>query len=102
MRLKTPKPQKMNVSEAEDVAASGLALLAADPPRLNRFLTDSGLTPDYLMQNAGEQAVLAAVLEHICSDESLLLVFAAERHLSPEQVVAAHILLSGPRPEYSM
>jgi hypothetical protein len=95
MRLKPPKPQKMTLAVAEDVAASGLALLAADAPRLNRFLTDSGL-------NAGETEVLAAVLEHICSDESLLLVFAAERQLTPEQVVAAHIVLSGPRPEYSM
>ncbi len=101
MWLKTPKKPKMTAADAEALAASALALIAEDPARINRFLTESGLSPGDLMARAADRDILAAVLDHVCSDESLLLLFAAEKQLTPEQVVAAQEMLGGRRPEYS-
>ena len=101
MRLKKPKSAPMTAEDAENLAAGALAFLASEPSRLVRFLGDSGLEPGELAANAGEAHILAAVLDHLCADESLLLVFASDKQMQPEQVVAAQVLLSGPRPDYS-
>ena len=101
MRFKPQKRAKMTADDAEAVAADALALIAEDPRRLNRFLTESGLSPQDLMQRARERDMLAAVLDHVVSDESLLLLISAERNHAPEAILAAQEMLSGPRPAYS-
>lgn len=80
---------------AENVAAQAFAFLAAEPARLVPFLEASGLDPADLRARAGTREFLAAVLDHLVRDEPLLLIFAAEAGLKPEQAVMAGHVLSG-------
>jgi hypothetical protein len=104
VRLKQPKPAPLDRAAAEALAAESVAFLTADAARLDRFLCDSGLEPAGLAAALakGGDGVLDAALEHVVSDESLLLVFASEVRRKPEDVMAAHALLAGPAPYASI
>lgn len=78
---------------AEALAVNALGWLAQDGERLERFLSLSGLTPETVRQAAAEPGFFGAVLAHLMNDESLLLAFAANESLSPEQVARAAALL---------
>jgi hypothetical protein len=84
---------------AERVAIKALGFIAADPERLERFLSLSGLSSDTLREAAAAPAFLASVLDYLSSDEPALLDFAAEAGLTPEGVAAARDVLAGPAPE---
>ncbi|MFV0366956.1 MAG: DUF3572 domain-containing protein [Hyphomicrobiaceae bacterium] len=88
--------------EAETIALRALAFLAADTDRMGRFLALSGIGPTELRSQAGNPAMLCGILEYMMQDETLLIVFAAEAGLTPENVTAAHATLAGPPPEYSV
>jgi hypothetical protein len=82
---------------AEDAAAlaiSALGYLAEDGPRLGRFMTLTGMGPDELRAAADEPETLLAILDHLMSDESLLLVFTASKGLKPEGVAPARAALA--------
>lgn len=83
----------MDADQAETIALSGLAFLAEDPQRLGRFLALTGIGPQELRARAQTPRVLAAVLDHLMHDESLLLVFAASLSVKPELIAPAHALL---------
>jgi hypothetical protein len=83
------------VDDSESLGASALLFLAQDRARLARFLALTGMEPDVLMQSAGSHQTLIAVLEHLLSDESLLLTFAAGAGVRPEDVSRALSRLSG-------
>jgi len=85
--------QALTLETAEGIAAQGLAFLAEDPARLSRFLAVTGLTPDQIRDQVDAPRFLAAVLEHLVGDESLLLVFAANASVAPETVAPALALL---------
>ena len=87
------KPPDLTLETAEGVAAQGLAFLAGEPARLARFLTETGLTPGQIREQVESPEFLAAVLEHLVGDESLLLVFAASTSVAPETVAPALALL---------
>lgn len=87
------KSPDLTLETAEGIAAQGLAFLAGEPVRLARFLTDTGLTPERIREQAASPEFLAAVLEHMVGDESLLLVFAASTSVAPETVVPALAVL---------
>jgi hypothetical protein len=87
------KVPDLTLETAEGIAAQGLAFLAGEPARLVRFLTETGLTPERIREQAASPEFLAAVLEHLVGDESLLLVFAASTSVAPETVAAALTLL---------
>jgi hypothetical protein len=55
----------------------------------------TGLGPETIRQAAASPGFLAAVLEHIASDETLLMTFAANAGLDPAQVGAAAARLAG-------
>jgi hypothetical protein len=80
---------------AEAIAAQGLAFLAEEPRRLSRFLSLTGLDPVDVPARVNDQAFLAAILEHLLEDESLLLVFAASASVAPETIPAALNILQG-------
>lgn len=82
--------------EAETLAIRGLGFLARDADRLGRFLTLTGIGPSELRAKAGDPGLLAAVLEHLLSDETLLLVFATEDAVPPAAIAAAHRALAEP------
>jgi Protein of unknown function (DUF3572) len=100
MRLKQPKPAPLDRATAEALAAEAVAFLTADSARLSRFLGDSGLDPGALAAAiaSGGDGIFDAALDHVASDESLLLVFASEVRRKPEEIMAARALLAGPTP----
>ncbi|HVV92163.1 MAG TPA: DUF3572 domain-containing protein [Hyphomicrobiales bacterium] len=79
---------------ANALGARALGFLAADPERLGRFLALSGIDPRHIREAAQSPHFLAGVLDHMLADEAgLLLPFAAEASVSPEEVAAARIAL---------
>ena len=57
------------------------------------FLALTGLDAGRVRARLGTPELLAAVLEHLAGDESLLLVFAASANVAPETVAPALALL---------
>lgn len=88
------RPPPLDHDGALALALSGLAFLAGDGERLGRFLVETGVGPAELRARADDPALLAAVLDHLLRDESLLLVFATETGLAPESILPAHALLA--------
>jgi hypothetical protein len=80
---------------AEEIGLAALGFLAEDPGRLGRFLSLSGMEPGQLSAQAGEPHMQAALLDHILSDETLLLVFTTEKRFEPELIAPAQAMLAG-------
>ena len=83
--------------QAEAIGLAALGFLAEEPKRLGRFLSLSGMDPAELSAQAATPHLQAALLEHILGDETLLLVFTAEKRIDPAQVRPAHALLADDR-----
>ena len=88
----------MSPQAGEALGLKALLFIVEDEARLTRFLADTGLDPEHLKSQAGEPAMLAAVLGHLLDDESLLLVFAAGAGTEPVDVQAARLALGGQSP----
>ena len=84
---------------AEQLAVAALGFLAAEPDRLSRFLSLSGLGPQNLRAAAADPAFLVSVLDYLLADEPLLLAFAAYQEQAPETIAAARRALGEPPPE---
>ena len=80
---------RMTRESAETLAVEALTFLAEDGETLGRFLGATGLGPETLRAAASEPGFLAAVLEHLLGDETLLLVFAERRRIRPMMIAAA-------------
>jgi hypothetical protein len=93
MRRRDPAPSQ---DEAEALALMALTFLAEEPMRLGRFLSLTGIEPEELRQAVEAPQTLIAILDHLMGDESLLLMFAAEKGISAETLVAAHARLTKP------
>ena len=94
-----PSPAKrpqLTKAAAETIAIEVLTFLAGNPARLDRFLALSGLGRDNLRAAAGQPGFLAAILDHLASDESLLLAFAANTGHAPATIAKARGILSPP------
>jgi hypothetical protein len=83
----------MDADQAESIALAALDFLAQDLQRLGRFLALTGMGPAELRAEARSPRVLAAVLDHLLRDESLLLVFSAGHGVEPELIAPAQALL---------
>lgn len=81
----------------DELAIAALGFLAADPERLARFLAETGLGPQSLRAAAREPGFLLGVLDHVASDESLMLAFAEENGVDPQDVERARAMLAGRR-----
>jgi hypothetical protein len=77
------------------MAIAGLAFLAEDAGRLGHFLAASGIEPQALRASAATPGFLGGVLEHISSDERLLLDFADHAGVRPADIDRARKLLTG-------
>ncbi len=93
--LPANQPQ-LSKAAAESIAIEGLSFLAGNPARLDRFSALSGLGPNNLRAAAAEPGFLAAILDHLASDESLLLAFAANTGHVPATIAKAREILSPP------
>jgi hypothetical protein len=89
------KPPKYNLEAAEAVAVQALGFLVEDGDRLQRFLALSGLDPVQIRAAATEPGFLAGVLDHIVSDDRLLIAFAEQSGLAPADIEKAHAALTG-------
>jgi hypothetical protein len=69
------------------MAVMALTFLAADDDRLERFLSCTGLGPHNLRGAAAGPQFYGSVLGYLIADEPLLLQFAAQAGLRPEEVV---------------
>jgi hypothetical protein len=86
---------RRSAQDPEVVALAALGFLAGEPERLVRFLALSGMTPQDLRERAADPVLLAAVLDHLMADESLLFEFAEAEELHPAEVAAARRKLPG-------
>jgi hypothetical protein len=99
MKQRHPPSAGKSTSRAREEAATELAIaaltfLASDTERLERFLALTGLGPQSLRAAAREPSFLLGVLDHVASDESLLLAFANENGIDPEDVGRARDALA--------
>lgn len=92
------KTSQINHEDAQIIALKALAFLASDGDRISRFMGVTGLTPQEIRAQAAEPAFLGGVLEHLRSDQSLLLVFAESENIIPGLIDAASFRLSGTWP----
>jgi hypothetical protein len=97
--FKPVRAAPMDAERAEAAAAAALLTLTETPERLSRFMRETGLTATDLAERAGHRDLLAAVLEHVLSDESLLLVVATTQRVTPDRLQLALQLLQGPMAE---
>jgi len=81
--------------QAETLALQALGYLAADEDRLLRFLAVTGLSPQELRDRSGDPMFLAGVLDHMLTDDALIVAFAEENALPPEAVMMARRRLPG-------
>jgi Protein of unknown function (DUF3572) len=65
----------MNRNAAEMLAVEALTFLASDSERLGRFLALTGISPQEIRAVARDPGFLTAVLDHLMSDEKLLMTF---------------------------
>ena len=65
----------MSEENAHDLAARALIFIAQEPDRIGRFLAQSGVGPSEIRTRTRDPAFLGGVLDHLLSDEPLLLDF---------------------------
>ena len=85
----------MNKEKAETIALQALSFIVRDNDLLERFLTNSGLTPDELKQRVHEPDLLGGILDEILSDDKDLLSFCNLSFLKPETIILARRALPG-------
>nr|WP_321525328.1 DUF3572 domain-containing protein [uncultured Cohaesibacter sp.] len=83
----------LTLEEAETIGIKALGFLSNDPDLLGRFLALSGLDPSSLREIASEPSFLAAILDFLLSDDSLVLAFASNMTIAPEDVITAKLRL---------
>jgi Protein of unknown function (DUF3572) len=71
------------------LAIQALAFIAKEPERLGLFVSTSGLAPDRIRDAAREPDLLVGVLEHMLSDENLLIAFAGSAGINPAEIAQA-------------
>jgi Protein of unknown function (DUF3572) len=81
--------------EAETIALRALGFIAEDEDRIGAFMGETGISPDDLRLSATSPDILAAVLDYITRDESLLLMFATNTDVPPERITPAFMVLNG-------
>jgi hypothetical protein len=88
--------RQIETIDPDALATKALAYVASDPERLGRFLALSGLDPGSIRQASRSPGFLPAVLDHVLSDERLLLAFASDAGLRPERVAEARASFDRP------
>jgi hypothetical protein len=88
--------EEVNQQEAAaELAIAALTFLAGDEDRLGRFLALTGIAPTSLRAAAREPEFLLGVLDYVTGDEALLLAFANESGIDPEDAARARDALAG-------
>ena len=82
--------------DAEATAVAILGWLAGEPDLLSRFLALTGVAPTEVRNAVNDPGFLAGLVDFLMSHEPTLLAFSAATGVTPEAVVHAHAVLSGP------
>jgi len=85
----------MDRDAAEVLAINAIGFLAADPDRMEAFLSLAGVAPSQLRSELSSPELLAGVLDHLLQNESLLLDFCAEQRIDPATPAKARRKLPG-------
>ncbi|MBM3529631.1 MAG: DUF3572 family protein [Alphaproteobacteria bacterium] len=96
----TQRPARTNPAAARRDAAQSLAIaalsfLAGEPERLARFFDSAGIDPGAIRDAARDAGFLLGVLDHVSSDEELLIAFAGHAAIDPAEVERARAALGG-------
>lgn len=92
----------MTPRAAAEIASDLLDWLLADPGRLHGFMSATGLGPDDLRQRLADPSLAQAALDHLMSDEALLIAACAALELPPETPARAQAALGGgPGPHWT-
>lgn len=78
---------------AETMALQAVAFLFEDPVSTERFLQESGITPDELKAGLNEPAMLSAICAFLLGQDAQILDFCRRYGYRPEDVHAARHLL---------
>jgi hypothetical protein len=89
------KRSSVATEAAEQLAIQALSFIASDATQLGRFLALTGIGPAEIRDAAREPGFLAGVLDHVAGDERLVVAFAADAGIEPDQVAQARTALSG-------
>lgn len=68
-------PGSMTSLAAETLALKGLGFLASSPEDMERFMALSGIGPAHLRARADDPEFLAAVIDFLLANETLLIAF---------------------------
>ena len=82
--------------DADAMAITVLSWLAGEPEFLSRFMALTGVDPSDLRAAAGNRGFLAGLIEFLMGHEPTLMAFCEATGTTPERVVRAHALLTGP------
>ena len=80
---------------ATNLAIEALSFIATEPEELDRFLALTGIEPGSIREAAREPGFLLGVLDFLANDERLLLAFANQSGLAPEDFGLARAILGG-------
>ncbi len=81
---------------AETLAIKALGYLVDSGPALDRFMAESGADAPYLRERAADPEFLAAVLDFLLTDDSLLGGFCEAEQITPKTLhLVRHALPGG-------
>ncbi len=86
--------KKLRLPDTTTLVVEVLSFLGEDPERLERFLTLSGLSVGDVRRVASMPGFAESLLDHLCSDERLLVVFADTKDYDPTAIDQARQALA--------
>ena len=89
----------MKRDAAQSIAILALSYLSRDQDRLDRFTGWTGLDIDDLAQAVANPDMLGGVLDYVLTDEQLLMEFAEDAGIAPEEPARARQALPGYMPQ---
>jgi hypothetical protein len=85
------------MKSADDTAIAILTWLADEPELMSRFLALTGTDPSSLRNAVGKPGFMGGLVAFLMDHEPTLMAFCEATETSPEDVVRAHHVFSGPR-----
>jgi len=100
-RLKTKSNEfSFDKKSAENIAVSMFRFIASEPEHFSRFADITGVEISDLAEIAGNKTFLAAVVDFLMNDESLLLSFCENNNIQPEIINKVRFALSDEQSEF--
>jgi hypothetical protein len=85
----------MHQELAQTIALQAITFICADEQRMNTLFSQSGLGLNELKSSISQPDFQAGILDFLLSFEDILLDFAAQHNMKPEDIVRARQALPG-------